>query len=90
MAKHSRHSRRQGDLGLHLLESVLIVVALASLWPLLLGHHSTWYRLWLLAVLGMMVWVAQRRLRRVRAAAAEAKRRRDETRGPAGPPHSDG
>ena len=71
---------------MHLLESALILVALASLWPLLLGHDSAWYRLWLLAVLGMMVWVAQRRLRRVRAAAAEAKRRRDETGGPGGPP----
>ena len=74
---------------MHLLESVLILVALASLWPLLLGHDSAWYRLWLLGVLAMMVWVAQRRLRRVRAAAAAAKRKREEARGPAGPPPPD-
>ena len=74
---------------MHLLESVLIVVALASLWPLLLGYYPLWYRLWLLAVLGMMIWVTRRRLQRVRAAAAEAKRKRDEARGLTGPPPPD-
>ncbi len=61
-----------------IVESVLIGVALASLWPVVLGYRALWYWVWLLAVLGMMGWVARRRLRRIRAAAEEAKRRRDE------------
>ncbi len=59
-------------------ETALIVVALVSLWPLLWEYGALWYRLWLVAVLGAMAWVAVRRLGRVRAAAEEAKRKRDE------------
>jgi len=62
------------------LETVLIVVALVSLWPLLIRYQdrAPWYRGWLIVVLAMMVWVAVRRLGRTRAAAEEAKRKRDE------------
>ena len=59
-------------------ETVLIVVALVSLWPLLIEYGAVWYRVWLVAMLGAMVWVAARRLRRTREAAEEAKRTRDE------------
>ncbi len=59
------------------LESVLILVALFSLMPLLLGFSPWWYHVWLVLVLGGMVWVAVRRLRRTREAAEEAKRKRD-------------
>jgi len=59
-------------------ETILIVVALVSLWPLLAEYKALWYRLWLVAMLGAMAWVAMRRLGRTREAAAEAKRKRDE------------
>jgi membrane protein implicated in regulation of membrane protease activity len=67
-------------------ETVLIVVALVSLWPLLLRFSAPWYQLWLAAVLGAMVWVAVRRFRRIREAAEEAKRKRDEIEKPGPPP----
>jgi hypothetical protein len=67
-------------------ESVLIVVALISLWPLLAGYRPPWYRIWLLLMLAAMAWVAVRRLRRVRAAAEEAKRKRDEAERSGRPP----
>ena len=60
------------------LETVLILVALVSLWPLLLEYGALWYRLWLVVMLGAMVWVAARRIGRTREAAEEAKRKRDE------------
>jgi hypothetical protein len=60
------------------IETVLIVVALVSLWPLLFGFNAAWYWVWLTAVLAAMVWVTVRRLRRIREAAEEAKRKRDE------------
>lgn len=59
-------------------ETVLILVALVSLWPLLLEYKAAWYQVWLVAMLGAMVWVAARRMGRTREAAAEAKRKRDE------------
>ena len=61
------------------IETALILVALGSLWPLILGYGAWWYRGWLVVVLGVMVWVAARRLARIRAASDEAKRIRDET-----------
>ena len=61
-----------------LVETVLIVVALISLWPLLLEYKAAWYQVWLVAMLGAMVWVAARRIGRTRQAAEEAKRKRDE------------
>jgi hypothetical protein len=71
----------------HTFESALIIVALVSLWPMLLGYERTWwYRVWLVLMLGAMVWVASRRLARTRAAAAESKRLRDETEKTGRPP----
>jgi hypothetical protein len=61
-----------------IIEAVLIVVALVSLWPVLWGYHALWYRAWLVVVLGYMVWVTVRRMGRTKAAAEEAKRKRDE------------
>ncbi len=48
------------------LEWVLIFLAMASLWPRILGYRELWYQLSLLGVLAVMVWVARRRLARVR------------------------
>ena len=59
-------------------ETVLIMVALVSLWPLLLEYKAAWYQVWLVGMLGAMVWVAARRIGRTREAAEEAKRKRDE------------
>ena len=69
-----------------ILESVLIIVALASLWPLLVGFHHIAYSLWLCVMLGAMAWVSVRRLKRVRAAADEAKRKRDDAERSGRPP----
>jgi hypothetical protein len=63
---------------MQLLEPALIIIALVSLWPMLRDYKPMWYRVWLVLVLGAMIWVAQRRLARTRAAADEAKRIRDE------------
>ena len=71
---------------MEILESALIVLALASLWPLLVGFHHYLYSLWLCVMLGAMAWVAVRCLKRVRAAAEEAKRKRDEAEQSGRPP----
>jgi hypothetical protein len=71
-------------------ETVLIVVALISLWPLLLRFSAPWYQVWLAVVLGAMVWVAVRRFRRIRDAAEEAKRKRDEMEKSGRPPFLSG
>lgn len=71
---------------MEILESALIILALVSLWPLLRNFHHYLYSLWLCAMLGAMVWVAVRRLKRVRAAAEEAKRKRDEAEQSGRPP----
>jgi hypothetical protein len=63
---------------MYYLESALILIAVVSLWPLITGTDSFLYRVWLVIILGLMVWVAQRRLARIRAASDEAKRMRDE------------
>ena len=60
------------------LETALVIVALVSLWPLIVGYSPLWYQVCLGIVLGLMLWVAMRRLSRVRAASEEAKRKRDE------------
>ncbi len=59
-------------------EAALIIIALVSLWPYIVGYRPLWYQVWLGVVLGLMLWVAMRRLSRVRAASDEAKRKRDE------------
>jgi len=70
-----------------IVESALIVIALVSLWPLLWRYYSEWewarvwlmlYRVWLVLMLGVMVWVASRRRARIRAGADHAKRMRNE------------
>jgi fatty acid desaturase len=75
-----RHAGGEGPIvkWLESIETVLIVVALVSLWPLLFRFNAAWYWVWLTAVLAAMVWVTVRRLRRIREAAEEAKRKRDE------------
>jgi uncharacterized membrane protein YjgN (DUF898 family) len=72
--------------GVEIFESVLIVIALVSLWPLAAGHRSVAYSVWLLLMLATMLWVAARRLRRIREAAEEAKRKRDESERSGRPP----
>jgi hypothetical protein len=69
-----------------IIESALIVLALVSLWPLLVGHRSTAYSMWLLIMLATMVGVAVRKLRRIREAIDEAKRKRDESQRSGRPP----
>lgn len=50
-----------------LIETVLIFVAMLSLWPWILGHRrEPWSRLLLLAALAAMIWVAVRRINRIR------------------------
>lgn len=71
---------------MELVESLLILVAVFSLLPLLVGFRPLWYQLWLAAVLGAMIWVAARRLRRTREAVEEAKRKRDREERGCGPP----
>ncbi len=64
-----------------LFESVLILVALFSLIPLVLGFSPWWYRAWLGLMLLAMVWVAARRVRRTQEALEEQRRKRDERTG---------
>lgn len=59
------------------LESLSILVALFSLMPVLWWHRSPWYQGWLAVVLAGMAWVAVRRLRRMREAVEEEKRKRE-------------
>jgi hypothetical protein len=49
-----------------IIEWVLIILATASLWPWLFGYRATWYWLVLIAAFIAMVWVAVRRIARVR------------------------
>ena len=70
---------------MELLESLHILVAVFSLLPLLVGYKPLWYQIGLVGVLGAMIWVAARRLRRTREAAEEARRKRDREGGGAGP-----
>ena len=59
-------------------ESVLIVLALASLWLFALPQRALWHNFVWLVTLAAMIWIAVRRLRRISAATDEAKRIRDE------------
>jgi hypothetical protein len=72
------------------IEAILIVVALLSLWPVILGYGwavSPGYKFgYLLVVLVAMAWVAQRRLARIRSAAAEAKRKKEQAERSGRPP----
>jgi len=49
-----------------IIEWVLIILAMASLWPWLFGYRAAWYWLVLIAALIAMVWIAVRRIARVR------------------------
>jgi hypothetical protein len=60
------------------LEWVVIVAALLSLWPAILGYHENLYRGWLAGMVIALVWVTRNRLSRIRQAAAEAKRLQEE------------
>jgi hypothetical protein len=49
------------------IETVLIFLAIVSLWPWILGYRTElWSRLLLIAALVAMVWVAVRRVSRIR------------------------
>jgi len=51
------------------IETVLIFIAILSLWPWILGYRTElWSRGLLIAALVAMVWVAVRRVNRVRRA----------------------
>ena len=51
------------------LETILIFLAILSLWPWILGYRTElWSRGLLIAALVAMVWVAVRRVNRVRRA----------------------
>ncbi len=60
------------------IETALVLIALATLWPYIVGFKPWWYQAWMVVVLGLMAWVAVRRLGRIRAAADEAKKIREE------------
>ena len=68
---------------MRIIETVVILVALLSIWPLIIGYEwagSPWYRFGCMAVVLIgMVWVTARRMTRIRGAADEAKRKRDES-----------
>jgi len=64
-----------------LLEWAIIFVALVSLWPVVMGYHATWYRVYLVVIMVALLWVTRNRLARTRQAAAEARRRHDEITG---------
>jgi len=49
-----------------IIEWILILLALLSLWPWILGYRPGWYRVVLVAALAAMVAVAVRRIGRVR------------------------
>jgi len=49
-----------------IIEWVLIFLALISLWPWVFGYREPWYRLVLVAALVAMIWVAVRRINRIR------------------------
>jgi predicted membrane metal-binding protein len=51
-----------------IIEWILIFLALLSLWPWILGYRAPWYRGLLIVALAAMVWVAVRRITRVRRA----------------------
>ncbi|UCH33773.1 MAG: hypothetical protein JSV65_14560 [Armatimonadota bacterium] len=51
-----------------IVEWVLIFLAIFSLWPWILGYRELWSQLLLLAALVAMVWVAVRRISRIRHA----------------------
>lgn len=63
------------------IEAIVILIALASLWPLIVGYQwaaTEWYKFgYLSVILVVMIWVTRRRMARIRAAAGEAKRKRD-------------
>ena len=59
-----------------LLEWIIIVIALLSLWPVILGHNSLWYSIYLFVVMLALVWVTRNRVVRTREAAREAKLKR--------------
>jgi membrane protein implicated in regulation of membrane protease activity len=63
-------------------EWLVMLAALASLWPVLFGHPPAWYRLVLAAALAAMVVVTLRRVRRAREAWREAGRDRVDGRRP--------
>lgn len=67
LRRHARNDRvgamsRTGVI----VEWVLIFAALFSLWPWVFGYREPWYRLLLVVVLVAMLWVAARRIRRIR------------------------
>jgi len=52
-----------------IIETILIFLAILSLWPWILGYRSElWSRLLLAAALVAMIWVAVRRVSRIRRA----------------------
>jgi ABC-type transport system involved in Fe-S cluster assembly fused permease/ATPase subunit len=79
-----------GTRAVRIIETIVIMAALVSLWPLILGYEwagAGWYRSGaLVVVLLALVWVTARRLSRIRSAAEEAKRKRDEAERSGRPP----
>jgi hypothetical protein len=51
---------------LELLEWIVIIIALVSLWPVVIGYSPIWYKLYLVVVLGALIWVTRNRLHRIR------------------------
>jgi len=66
-----------------IVETIIVIVALASIWPLIIGYQwagTPWYKFGYMAVVLIgMAWVTVRRMTRIRSAADEAKRKRDES-----------
>ena len=50
-------------------EWIALLIAIASLWPVILGYRALWYYGWLVLVLGAMIKVFLNRSARLRRAA---------------------
>ncbi|NIM06278.1 MAG: hypothetical protein GTO55_07840 [Armatimonadetes bacterium] len=61
-----------------LIEWIIIIVGLISIWPIIAGYHAIWYSIYLFVVMLALIWVTRSRLRRIRQAADESRRKQEE------------
>ena len=59
-------------------EWLIILLALASLWPVVLRYDALWYKIYLVIIMLALLVVTRNRFLRTRDAAAEAQRKHDE------------
>ena len=61
-----------------IIEWIIILLALVSLWPVIIGDQPGWYYGILVAVLLALIWVTRNRVLRTQKAAQEAREKHDE------------